>query len=123
MEDEDKEEDNTGDWERTKADNRRVEEVLRNIDVGRGITTSPANKRMTKEDGTGESTTKKIRKLKHPVLSETWGEEEYNIDPIHLLFPPKNPPPTPPPTTPPIPVHIPSTILSSYTQYTPSYNR
>ena len=76
--------------------------------MGRGVTTSPANKRISKEDKRQESTSKRTRKFKYPVLSDTWGEEEYKEDqPTHNSPQPPSspiphsiPPPTPPPPPP-----------------------
>ena len=76
--------------------------------MGRGVTTSPANKRISKEDKRQESTSKRTRKLKYPVLSDTWGEEEHKEDqptknspqPPSSPIPHSIPPPTPPPPPP-----------------------
>ena len=112
----------TEDWERSKANSRRAEELVRNIDVGRGVTTSPANKRMSKE-GTQESTkAKRTRKLQYPVLSETLGEEEKvteTITTIPVSEPSQRPHPSPSRPSTPLPPTTQSTSLGT-TQYTPT---
>ena len=125
------EDESIGDWERTKATNRRTEELIRNIDVGRGVMTSPANKRLAMEDKQEqESTTpKRTRKLKYPVLSTTWGEEERSTESTNkpeysestpqtnLQTQPTKPPPSTKSTTPSPPPT--QSKLSPTTQYNP----
>ena len=61
-------------WERKKADDKRMKEIKDNIDLGRGLPMSPSRKR-AKEDNLDGGSNKKGRKLKYPVISRDWGEQ------------------------------------------------
>ena len=64
------------DWETERAKSRRIQELQTSINLERGVVRSPPRKRMGEEE-----TGRRPRKLKYPLLAETWGEEEQKCPP------------------------------------------
>ena len=67
------EEEETDTWERSKAQEKRIEEVRSTIDLERGIAKS-AQKKRTEHQEDGLESKKRARKLRFEVLGD-WGEE------------------------------------------------
>ena len=72
-------EDNTKEWESSKLVKRRAEELLGRVDLTRGISRSPARKRLNKEreeEGSQKKKKNNTRKLQYPLIEDNWGEEK-----------------------------------------------
>ena len=72
-------------WEKERAQMRRIQELRDEIDLGRGVARSPPRKRLGEEQ---ESKRDRSKKWKYPPLEDDWGE---NISPQDSPAPSNSP--------------------------------
>ena len=85
----------TKSWEKERMQNRRVHEVQRVVNLGRGLVRSPGLKRTGENENYSTTNTNcgKKAKRKFSLLGENWGEEtEENFVVDSTVTTPQSPP-------------------------------